>query len=167
MSSLRGDNARSRSSQSLQLSPLHLKQISTSPNSLDVPKSPQKYHQHSPRPQDSNSFSYTNPQEEQSNNNIASQDNTYVPPSPLQLWKIGQTDVSDDNDCAKKNTNNRSFSEASSINSVQCNLNNSKDKVSTTNHSSSSYTTITSTSQPTPGNSITSSGTAKKRGQVR
>ena len=169
MSTQREDNDRSRSFQSLHLSPLHLRPPSTSAASLDIPYSPQKYRQHSPRPQDTHIFSYSNPHEETSNNNTttASQDISYVPPSPLQLWKIGQTDAIDDNDCAKKSTNNRPFCEGSSINSVQCNSNNSKDKVSATIHSSSSYTTITSTSQSTSGNNIQSSGTAKKRGQVR
>ena len=168
-SSQRGDNDRSRSFQSLQLSPAHLKPPSTTISSLDKPYSPQKYLHHSPRPQDSHSFSYPNTQEEAANNNIATstQDVSYVPPSPLQLWKIGRTDATDDNDCAKENTNNRPFCEGSSINSVQCNSNNSKDKVAATIHSSSSYTTITSTSQSTSGNNIQSSGTAKKRGQVR
>ena len=169
MSSQREDNDRSRSFQSLHLSPLHLKPPSTSAASLDIPYSPQKYRQHSPRPQDTHIFSYSNPQEETTNNNTAtaSKDISYVPPSPLQLWKIGQTDAIDDNDCAKKSTNNRPFCEFSSINSVQCNTNNSKDKISTTNHSPPSHTTVTSSSQSTPGNNIQSSGTAKKRGQVR
>ena len=169
MSTQREDNDRSRSFQSLHLSPLHLRPPSTSAASLDIPYSPQKYRQHSPRPQDTHIFSYSNPQEETSNNNTttAAPDISYVPPSPLQLWKIGQTDAIDDNDCAKKSTNNRPFCEFSSINSVQSSTNNSKDKIPATNHSPPSLTTITSSCQSTPGNNIQSSGTAKKRGQVR
>ena len=114
----------------------------------------------------SQSFTFTN-QQIPSNNNATSVSNlhetSYVPPSPLQLWKIGRTDAIDDNDCVKDTTETHLLHEDSTFNSMKCNPKILKDTVAATVHSSS----FTPTSQPTtPANNI-QNVTPKKRGQVR
>ena len=141
---------------------MHLK----SQASFDDQYHPTNKLQHSPRPIISQSFTFTN-QQIASNNNAASVSNlhetSYVPPSPLQLWKIGKTDAIDDNDCVKHTTEAIPSRETSTFNSVQCTPNISNDTVSATVYSSP----YTPTSQPTTSANNIQNVTAKKRGQVR
>jgi len=160
--SQRRGNIKSQLYQSLTSSPSHLK----SQTSFDDKYCPTNKLQNAPRQITSQSFTFTN-QQIASNNNATSvsslHETSYVPPSPLQLWKIGRTDALDDNDCVKDTTEALPSREVSTFNSVQCTTNLSKDKVSATVHSSP----YTPTSQPTTSTNNIQNVTAKKRGQVR
>ena len=161
-SSVKRGNIKSQLHQPLTPSPSHLNPQA----SFDEQYSPNKKLPCSPRSVTSQSFLFTN-QQVASNNNTVSvsslHDTSYVPPSPLQLWKIGRTDAIDDNDCVKDTTETHLLHEDSTFDSMKCNPKILKDTVAATVHSSS----FTPTSQPTtPANNI-QNVTPKKRGQVR
>ena len=124
--------------------------------------------QYSPRPSKpapAHSFVFPNPQSISNNGQAAisiHQEKNYLPPSPLELWKIGRADANENKDVVNGDSECHTSAEGGHDHVEYGASSNSKDANSSVVHSSK----FTSTTQQPSSNTVQNL-TPKKRGQVR
>ena len=90
------------------------------------------------------------------------QESAYTPLSPLQLWKVGREDLTDEG-CFNDATDTTPLCDQDSLNSLTITSNSDKEMVTPATHSTTNTTPLVSPPLPTNAQNAT----AKKRGQVR
>ena len=138
-------------------------------NSSSTPTSSTPFNrQYSPRPSKptpAHSFVFPTPQSTSNNSEVAisiPQEKTYLPPSPLELWKIGRADANENKDVLNGDSECHTSAEGGHDHVEYGASSNSKDANSSVVHSSK----FTSTTQQ-PSSTTVQNLTPKKRGQVR